>query len=124
MRKPLLPEEALREAIISTAIAMNASRINRGKSGNVSARWRESGFDGFLVTPSGVRYEATTREDIVAVSLGGEPFGRRVSSSEWRFHRDIYRSRDDAHAVVHTHAPFATSLACLGRGIPAFHYMV
>jgi len=25
---------------------------------------------------------------------------------------------------VHTHAPFATTLACLSRGIPAFHYMV
>ena len=124
MRKPLTPEEALREAIISTAVAMNASGINRGKSGNVSARWRQGDFDGFLVTPSGLRYEETTREDIVAVSLDGEPFGRRVPSSEWRFHRDIYRSRDDAHAVVHTHAPFATSLACLGRGIPAFHYMV
>jgi L-fuculose-phosphate aldolase len=28
------------------------------------------------------------------------------------------------NAVVHTHAPFATTLACLSRGIPAFHYMV
>ena len=34
------------------------------------------------------------------------------------------RARADAGAIVHTHAPFATSLACLHRGIPAFHYMV
>jgi L-fuculose-phosphate aldolase len=27
-------------------------------------------------------------------------------------------------AIVHTHAAFATTLACLERGIPAFHYMV
>jgi L-fuculose-phosphate aldolase len=26
--------------------------------------------------------------------------------------------------VIHTHSMFATTLACLGRGIPAFHYMV
>ena len=32
--------------------------------------------------------------------------------------------RDDIHAVVHTHSPRATALACTGRGIPAFHYMV
>jgi L-fuculose-phosphate aldolase len=26
--------------------------------------------------------------------------------------------------VVHAHPPFATTLACLDRGIPAFHYMI
>jgi L-fuculose-phosphate aldolase len=26
--------------------------------------------------------------------------------------------------VLHAHAPFCTVLACLRRGIPAFHYMV
>jgi len=99
---------------------MNAAGINRGKSGNVSARLD----DGFLVTPSGLPYDETTPADIVAMSLDGEVRGTRVPSSEWRFHRDIYRARPDAHAIVHTHAPFATSLACLHRGIPAFHYMV
>lgn len=119
-----MSELALRETVIATALAMNAAGINRGKSGNVSARWRDAGFDGFLVTPSGLAYAETTTDDIVAVSLDGEARGPRVPSSEWRFHRDIYRSRPDAHAVVHTHSPFATSLACLSRGIPAFHYMV
>ena len=49
---------------------------------------------------------------------------RAAPSSEWRFHRDIYAARNDAKAIVHTHSPFATTLACLDRGIPAFHYMV
>ncbi|HVO90207.1 MAG TPA: class II aldolase/adducin family protein, partial [Casimicrobiaceae bacterium] len=39
-------------------------------------------------------------------------------------HRDIYLAQSDAAAIVHTHAPFATTLACLDRGIPAFHYMI
>lgn len=117
-------DRSLREAVIATARAMNAAGINRGKSGNVSARLRGGGFDGFLVTPSGLPYADTTPVDIVAMSLDGDVQGHRVPSSEWRFHRDIYRSRADAGAIVHTHAPFATTLACLGRGIPAFHYMV
>ena len=124
MKQPLSTEASLREGIVSTALAMNAANINRGKSGNVSARWREEDFDGFLVTPSGLRYEETAGGDIVPVSLDGTAHGKRVPSSEWRFHRDIYRTRDDAQAIVHTHSPFATSLACLHRGIPAFHYMV
>jgi L-fuculose-phosphate aldolase len=117
-------EAELRAAIIATALAMNASGINRGKSGNVSARLRFEDFDGFLVTPSALPYAQTTPADIAAVSLAGEARGPRPPSSEWRFHRDIYARRDDAHAVVHAHSPFATSLACLHRGIPAFHYMV
>jgi L-fuculose-phosphate aldolase len=123
-RAPANNERALREAVIATAIAMNAAGINRGKSGNVSARWREGSFDGFLITPTGVPYDQTAPEQIVAMTLGGEARGTLLPSSEWRFHRDIYVARVDAQAIVHTHAPFATSLACLHRGIPPFHYMV
>ena len=111
---------ALRLAIVQTARRMNTLGINRGKSGNVSAR-----IDGgFLVTPSALPYDETDAEDIVAVGEQGAARGRRKPSSEWRFHRDIYAARNDAAAIVHTHSPFATTLACLDRGIPAFHYMV
>jgi len=115
-----MTELELRQQIIATALKMNELRVNRGRSGNVSAR---SG-DGFLVTPSGLPYEETRPEDIAAVTLGGDASGPRQPSSEWRFHRDIYAARHDVGAIVHTHSTFATTLACLGRGIPAFHYMV
>jgi L-fuculose-phosphate aldolase len=115
-----MTELGLRKAIIATALAMNAHGINRGKSGNVSARWK----DGFLITPSGLAYHKTRPADIVFVDAGGEPHGRRAPSSEWRFHHDIYRSRAQSQAVVHAHPSFATTLACLRRDVPAFHYMV
>ena len=117
-------ESALREAIVATARAMNGLGINRGKSGNVSTRLRCDGFDGFLVTPTGLPYDETGPNDVVPMTLDGDARGSRLPSSEWRFHRDIYRARPGANAVIHTHAPFATSLACLHRAIPAFHYMV
>jgi L-fuculose-phosphate aldolase len=120
----MIGDHAIREAVIATALAMSAAGINRGKSGNVSVRLRREGFDGFLVTPSGLPYADTTSGDVVAMTLAGEPHGHRVPSSEWRFHRDIYANRSDALAIVHAHAPFATSLACLHRDIPPFHYMV
>ena len=110
----------LRNAIIATARAMNAAGINRGTSGNVSARIAQ----GFLITPSGLPYADTTVDDIAVVDLDGAASGWRPPSSEWRFHRDIYRMRPETHAIVHVHSPFATTLACLGRGIPAFHYMI
>jgi L-fuculose-phosphate aldolase len=117
-------EQTLREAVIATARAMNAAGINRGKSGNVSVRLPASQGDAFLITPSGLAYDQTAPGDIVAMSLDGSARGARKPSSEWRFHRDIYRARPEIQAIVHTHAPFATSLACLDRGIPPFHYMV
>ena len=117
-------ERELRAEVVATARGMNAAGINRGKAGNVSARMRTGTFDGFLITPTGMPYDATTPEDIVAMTLDGESQAARLPSSEWRFHRDLYRERDDIRAIVHAHSPFATALACLNRGIPAFHYMV
>ena len=99
---------------------MNALGINRGKSGNVSARWK----DGLLVTPSGLPYEDTRPADIVFIDAKARYKAAREPSSEWRIHFDIYQCKSDANAVVHTHSSFATTLACLGMGVPAFHYMI
>ena len=103
---------------------MNMLGINHGKAGNVSAR---SG-SGFLVTPTGIAYEKLTFEDVVAMQIDRNPDGSFegdiLPSSEWRFHRDIYAARIDINAIVHTHSVHATTLAVLGRDIPAFHYMV
>jgi L-fuculose-phosphate aldolase len=115
-----MTELQLRRQIISTALRMNEAGVNRGKSGNVSARWKS----GFLVTPSGLAYEKTKPADIVFVDANGQPSGKREPSSEWRFHHDIYRTRKECMAVVHTHSSFATSLACLRMEVPAFHYMI
>src|SRR5574339_562876 len=62
--------------------------------------------------------------DLVAVSAQGKWARGRTPSSEWRFHRDIYGAFPEAQAIVHAHPVHCAALACLGRGIPAFHYMV
>lgn len=118
-----MTDDTLARTVIDTARAMNAAGINQGKSGNVSVR----GADGetLLITPSGVAYDDLKPEDIVPVVIeSGAARGRLLPSSEWRMHRDIYRARPEAGAVVHTHSTFSTALACRGEGIPAFHYMV
>ena len=115
-----MTELQLRKQIIGIALRMNALGVNRGKSGNVSARWKS----GFLVTPSGLAYKKTNPVDIVFVDAKAKPVGKREPSSEWRFHYDIYRTRPECLAVVHTHSSFATSLSCLRMEVPAFHYMI
>ena len=111
---------ALRQAVIEAARAMNALGLNQGTSGNVSVRLG----DGFLVTPSGVDYAALTPAMVVHMGMDGAWTGDWAPSSEWRIHRDVLQRRWEFGAVVHAHSPYATTLACLGRGIPAFHYMV
>lgn len=93
---------------------------NVGTSGNLSVRIHE----GFMITPSGVPYEQLKASDMVALDAEGVPQGPGKPSSEWRFHRDIYAATAAAGAIVHSHPPHATALACLGRAIPAFHYEV
>jgi L-fuculose-phosphate aldolase len=115
-----MAHEALRRAMIATARRMNALGLNQGTSGNLSQRVPE----GFLVTPTGMDYDALAPDDIVLMDREGRREGRRLPSSEWRFHRDILAGRPEVGAVLHAHSMFATTLACLHRPIPAFHYMV
>jgi L-fuculose-phosphate aldolase len=110
----------LREHLIASARAMSAAGLNRGTAGNVSVRCG----DGFLITPTGMAYDALTADDIPLLTLAGTSAGRRQPSSEWRFHRDLYGTRPESGAVLHAHSPFAVALACLRRGIPPFHYMI
>ncbi len=112
----------LRQQLIETARRMATARLNRGTAGNLSVRLGEEG--GFLITPTGMAYDALEPADIVCMRLDGTAEGRRKPSSEWRFHRDLYAVRPDAGAILHAHSPFATSLACLRRDIPPFHYMI
>lgn len=119
-RAPRLPHHELRQAVIDVARRMTLAGINQGKSGNVSARVPE----GFLITPSGLAYERMSPADVVLVHLDGRYEGTLAPSSEWRIHRDLYAARPECGAIVHTHAPYATTLACAGRGLPPFHYMV
>ena len=111
--------------LLKTAREMNAIGLNEGSSGNVSLRLGEFKEDwGFLVTPSGMPYDECTPEDMVPMSKDGLWSGKMKPSSEWRFHRDIYAAKPEVKAVIHTHSTFATTIACLGKEIPAFHYMV
>jgi len=110
-----------RQRLVEAARAMNRQGLNRGRSGNLSVRWNH----GFLITPSGMEYERCRSRDLVEMDAQGRVVaGSRPPSTEWRLHGDIYRARPEVAAVLHAHPPACTALACLGRAIPPFHYMV
>lgn len=122
---PAEDSTGLRRAVIDTARAMNEAGINVNKAGNVSVRCTRGRQVGLLITPTGLGYVDLQPADLVFLRLAdGAASGGRAPSSEWRFHLDIHRARPELAAIVHTHSPSATALACHGRGIPPFHYMV
>lgn len=116
-------EAQLRTDIVAQCRAMNASGLNQGTSGNISARRG----DVMLITPSAIPYDAMTPDMIAAMPIEGEYGtwdGPKKPSSEWRFHLDIFRARPDVGAIVHTHSTFCTSLSIARMSIPAIHYMI
>ncbi|MEZ4360799.1 MAG: class II aldolase/adducin family protein [Kofleriaceae bacterium] len=110
-----------RLAVIEACRALRATGLTFGTSGNVSVRLDATSL---LISPTGVDYDALGTADLPVVDFNGTSRGGKAPSSEWRIHRDILRARPEVNAVVHTHSPHATALACRGEGIPPFHYMV
>ena len=110
----------LRQQLLVASKKLLSLGLNRGTSGNCSLRSGEH----FLITPSGIPVADMSVESMVKMDFTGRVIGSGEPSSEWRFHRDILKQRKDLNAVVHVHSVFATTLACLNKSIPAFHYMI
>ncbi len=110
----------LRQQLLDTSCRLVDMGLNRGTSGNCSVRYQ----DNFLITPSGIPVEQLSVDQMVEMDLQGNVLSAGKPSSEWRFHCDIFRQRDDAQAIVHVHSVYATSLACMNMEVPPFHYMI
>ena len=114
-----------RENLLNITQKLAQLGLNKGTSGNASVRCD----GGFLVTPSGMAVEDMTPSSMVQMRFDGSfelqaDSNAKKPSSEWRFHRDILASYPEINAVIHTHSMFATTLACLHKDIPPFHYMI
>ena len=109
-----------KKEIIKFAKMLNDKKLSALRSGNISIRHK----NGFLITPSGQKYSSLKVKDIVFVNLKGEFNNKQKPSSEWRFHQDIYISKTNAKAIVHSHSTNATALSTHNKKIPSFHYMV
>lgn len=106
----------VRKKVIETARLMLKYGLTVGTWGNISIRHNEILV---AITPSGVDYEAMIPEDVVIVDLSGKVIdGNLKPSSELPMHLAVYRERKDVQAIVHTHSPYASAFAVLGKEIP------
>lgn len=108
----------LRADVAHAGRALAAAGLVTGLAGNVSAR----AGDLVAVTPTGGRLATLTADEIAIVDLDGALVDAPLApTSELPFHLAIYR-RFDAGAIVHTHPPMATAIACVADELPCFHY--
>ena len=106
--------------IIKFSEKLEEKKLNIGSEGNVSIR---SG-KGFYISPSAIHPDKLKISDIPFISFEGKQTGGKKPSSEWMMHLLIYRKRPDIKAITHSHSMWSTSLSCLRKKIPSFHYMV
>ena len=111
--------EQLKEEIYKLHLELPKNHLVTWTGGNVSARDPESGL--VVIKPSGIPYDELRPEHHVVVDLEGDVVeGTLKPSSDTASHLYIYRHRPDVNGVVHTHSPYATAFAALGRPIPVY----
>ncbi|TEU10459.1 MAG: L-ribulose-5-phosphate 4-epimerase [Anaerolineales bacterium] len=111
--------EHLKEEVYKLHLELPKYGLVVWTSGNVSARDPESGL--VVIKPSGIPYEELRPEHHVVVNLQGDIVeGTLKPSSDTTSHLYIYRQREDVNGVVHTHSPYATAFAAVGRPIPVY----
>jgi len=114
-------DKAVRDEILYYCLESVRNGLNFNTQGNISVRLPE--HQAIVITPSDVRYDAMTPEDMIVVGYDGtvlEPGERDASwlpSTELPVHLAAYRRRPDAQAIVHTESTFVNVLGALGRTI-------
>jgi L-fuculose-phosphate aldolase len=110
--------EPARERVAAAGRRLAEAGLVLGTAGNVSER-----DDGRVaITPTGAVLGELTPEQIAVVDLEGRQLdGDLAPTSEIELHLGVYR-RYEAGAVVHTHAPLATTLSCVLDELPVVHY--
>nr|WP_322509319.1 L-ribulose-5-phosphate 4-epimerase [Anaerolinea sp.] len=113
----LLPN--LREELLYLHLQLPKNGLVTWTSGNVSVRDVSTGW--VLIKPSGVFYENLHPEDFILLDLDGNILeGSLKPSSDTASHLYIYRHRPDVNGIVHTHSPYATAFAAVGKAIPVY----
>jgi len=112
--------EATRAAVAQAARRLAAEGLLIGTAGNVSARVPDS--DLVAVTATGVVLADCEADTVSVVDLAGALHaGELAPTSELDLHLAVYAATGTG-AVVHTHSPFATAVACVLDRLPVLHY--
>ena len=109
--------ESLRHIVWKCNLELPKNDLVRMTSGNISGRDPETGL--VVIKPSGYSYEEMTPADMVVVDMEGVVVeGHLTPSVDTETHLYVYAHRPDVFGIGHTHSPYASSFAALGKPIP------
>ncbi len=107
-----------REQVAVVARRLAAEGLVLGTAGNVSQR----AGDSVAVSPTGAVLAELEAADVCVVDLDGRQLdGPLAPTSELDLHLGAI-NRHGCGAVVHTHAPMSTAVACVLDELPCVHY--
>jgi L-ribulose-5-phosphate 4-epimerase len=111
--------DALREQVWKLHLELPKNELVKWTGGNVSGRDPETGL--VVIKPSGVKYPDLKPEHLIVLDVDGKIVEGNLSpSSDTASHLYIYRQRPDVGGIVHTHSPYATAFAAVGKPIPVY----
>jgi L-ribulose-5-phosphate 4-epimerase len=109
--------ENLRQSVWEANIELPKNRLVTATSGNASAHDADSGL--VVIKPSGYSFDKLKPEHLVVTDLEGKVIEGDMSPSvDTATHLYVYRHRPDVNGIIHTHSPYATSFAVLGKTLP------
>ena len=104
-------EESIRKEIIKSCLKMEDLKLNQGKTGNISNRFK----NGMIITPSAKDYKKIKLNELVYINKDGKFFGNCKPSIEWKFHLEIYNNIPDVNSIIHNHPIYGTGFSILQK---------
>jgi L-ribulose-5-phosphate 4-epimerase len=109
--------KALREELLAAALRLPEYGLVWMAGGTACARDPETGY--VITTPSGLKYDQLTPEDMVVVDMELKVieghYRPSVATNLWI---EMFKRRDDVNAIIHTHSPYATAFSVINEPIP------
>lgn len=114
-----MPEyQTHKQEVVNTCHILLERGYLKATEGNISARI--SGQNAFAITPSNYDYAKMQVDDICILDFDMQQIeGQMKPSIESGMHAAVYQNRADVHCIIHTHQPYASTLALIKMPIPA-----
>jgi L-fuculose-phosphate aldolase len=107
--------EDTKKELLDICMQMLKNDLVIGSAGNVSVRVN----DHVVITPSSIHYDEMSSDDMIVLDMNGNVLeGSKNPSIEYKMHLELYNTREDAKAVVHTHSLYASAMAVLNEPLP------
>jgi L-fuculose-phosphate aldolase len=107
--------EDTKKELLDICLQMLKNDLVIGSAGNVSVRVG----DHVVITPSSIHYDEMSSDDMIVLDMNGNVLeGNKNPSIEYKMHLELYSSREDAKAIVHTHSLYACAMAVLNVPLP------